>query len=131
MNPSKRSDHAPQDHLPIIRLLRDAEDLRRLEEAAALDRHLVLAPNFVIEKAGQIVGYTGLNTLPLCQGWLHTERMGPRDSLIVFNAMENLARMQGIKALGFLTPSNGSFAPLLGRMGYQIVTDCKFGMKGI
>lgn len=129
--PSKRSDSGPQDLLPLIRPLRDAADLRALQEAAAQDNHLVLAPNFVIEKNGEIVGYTGLNTLPLCQGWLHTTRMRPRDSVIVFNHMENLARMQGLQSIGFLTPTNGSFAPLLARMGFQRLTDCKFGIKAL
>jgi len=109
------------DHLPILRPLRDDEDLLRLQRAAAADNHLVLAPSWVIEKGGDVAGYIGLNSLPIYQGWFHTRRMQARDSLTVFNQVENLCRMRGGREVVLLLPQSSAFREIMSRFGYRHV----------
>lgn len=117
------------DHFPTMRPLRDAEELKALQELAAADDHLVLAPTFVVTKHGRIVGYIGLNSLPMFQGWFDQERMGPRDSLTVFNAVENHVRMQGGKHLALLLPLSSPFCGHTESIGYKHLAMVAFRVK--
>ncbi len=125
---SKRSD-APQDQLPILRPLRGAADLQALQAAAAEDGHMVVTPDYVVEKRGQIVGSIGLNSLPLMRVWFHTEQVRPRDTVLLVNAVENLCRLQGMKHLAALVRANSPFAPVAERLGYQHLSDVQFKLK--
>lgn len=119
---------------PVLRPVRDAAELQRLQELAAADNHLVLAPTWVIVKVladghrgnpaqEEIVGYIGLNSLPLFQGWFDTKRINARDSVQIFNIVENLARGQGCQELGLLLPPSSPFAGKpIAALGYKHIS---------
>jgi hypothetical protein len=123
------SESTRLDGFPVLRPLKDADELKHLQAVAARDNHLVLAPTFVVEKEGRIVGYIGLNSLPLFQGWFDTNRMGPRDSLTIFNAVENFCRMQGMKQLGLLLPLTSPFTGRTKELGYEHISTVGLELK--
>lgn len=123
------------EHLPVMRPVRDEADLKRLVTAAAQDNHLVLAPTWVIEKGGELAGYIGLNSVPTFQGWFHTAHVGPRDSALIFNQLENLCRMKlgthGWDQLLLLLPTTSPFRPVMERFGYRHLADAGMWLKGL
>lgn len=114
---------------PTLRLLRKAEQLVGLMDMAAADNHRVVAPTFLIEKNGEVVGYIGLNSLPTFQGWFHTKKMNARDSLSIFNQVENLCRMQGMQQLALLLPLTSGFIEHTERLGYQELATVSLQLK--
>jgi hypothetical protein len=126
-------NHSPNlpDQLPLLRPVREA-DLERIMKAAAEDGHLALAPNYVIEKGGEVAGYIGLNSLPYFQGWFHTKLIGPRESVMIFNQVENLARGKiGWDQLVLLLPNTSPFCGLVPRFGYKHLADVGMHIKPI
>ena len=118
------------DQLPLLRPVRGEEDLERIFKAAAADNHVALAPNFVIEKAGEVAGYIGLNSIPYFQGWFHTQRIGPRESVMLFNQVENLTRMGKAGELMLLLPGSSSFrGAVIERFGYRHLVDVGMHIK--
>jgi hypothetical protein len=107
------------DSFPVLRPISNPGELEALQVAAAGDGHLVIAPTFLVEKGGEICGYIGLNSLPLWQGWLHTQRMGPRDSASIFSQVDNVCRLQGQKHLALLLPDTSGFNGVVERFGYS------------
>lgn len=117
------------ENLPLLRPVRES-DLEAIMKAAAADGHVALAPNFVIEKGGQIAGYIGLNSLPYFQGWFHTKLIGPRESVLLFNQVENLARGRiGWDQLVLLLPNTSPFCGVIPRFGYRHLSDVGMHLK--
>jgi len=114
---------------PVVRPLRDDEDLRRLQMIAAEDNHRVIAPTYVIELDGEIVGYLGINSMPMYQGWFHTKKMGPGNSAQVFTIVEHKFRMDGHKFVGLLLPETSPFAGGMARFGYEKVATVGLEVK--
>lgn len=123
------------EHLPVLRPVRDEQDLQRLVTAAAEDNHLVLAPTFVIEKGGELAGYIGLNSTPTFQGWFRTDRIGPRDSALIFNQVENICRMKlntpGWDQILLLLPTTSPFRDVMTRFGYRQLAEVGMWLKGL
>lgn len=121
------------EQLPVMRTLLNEDELEQLVQAAARDNHLVLSPTFVIEKAGEIVGYIGLNSSPTFQGWFDTQRISARDSRLIFNQLENLCRMKhgtpGWDHLLLLLPTTSPFRDAMQRFGYQHLADAGLWLK--
>lgn len=118
------------DNLPLLRPLRGGHDLERLVKAAAADGHLVWGPSHVIEKSGEIVGYIGLNSVPYFQGWFHTKQIGARESVMLFNQVENLARgHREWEQLMLLLPNTSPFCPVIERFGYRHLANAGLHLK--
>jgi len=116
-------------NLPLLRPVRES-DLEAIMKAAAADNHVALAPNFVIEKGGEIAGYIGLNSLPYFQGWFHTKLIGPRESVLIFNQVENIARGRiGWDQLVLLLPNTSPFCGVISRFGYKKLSEVGMHIK--
>ena len=111
------------DMLPVLRPLRDKNDLEQLVKAAAADNHLVLAPSFAIEKGGEIAGYIGLNSCAFFQGWFSTKLINARDSALIFNQVENFCRLDRQNQLLLALPRTSPFDEIMERFGYRHLAD--------
>jgi hypothetical protein len=117
------------DQLPLVRPVRE-QDLERIMKAAAEDGHMALAPNLIIEKMGEVAGYIGLNSLPYFQGWYSTKLISARESVMLFNQVENLARGKvGWDQLILLLPNTSPFVGVIGRFGYRHLADVGMHIK--
>jgi hypothetical protein len=116
---------------PIIRPIRDAVELRLLEREAALDNHRVIAPTHLVELKGQIAGYIGINSLPMFQGWWHTERMKARNTLIVMSQVENMLRCNGAKVAGFFVVKGSPFNGFVEKVGYDLLDEGRLMVKAL
>jgi hypothetical protein len=103
---------------PTLSLLRSQEDLRKLVDAAAADRHTVLAPTHIVRQGPDIVGYAGLGSVTVLNTWLDTQRVSPRESSYLLAVAENAAALAGVKRLLLPCSEQSPFHPLIERMGY-------------
>ena len=132
---SPSSPLGPYRHLdalagfPLLRPIRDEADLEALRQAAHADAHALVAPNFIIEKNGEISGYIALNSLPTVHGWFHTTRMRARDSLAIINVVENLIRAQRCQHLLWLLPDDATWVDHAETLGYQPMGHCSMKLK--
>lgn len=93
-------------------------DATALDAAAAADAHSPLNPTHVIERRGEIIGYFGVNSLPLFRLWFHSEKMKAGDSTRLLFMIENHYRMAGVDVLGTLINTGSPFYPVAARGGY-------------
>lgn len=93
-------------------------DARALDAAAKADAHAPLNPTHVIEREGEIVGYFGVNSLPLYRLWFHSEKLKASDSLRLLFMIENQYRMAGVGIIGTIINTESPFYPCAARGGY-------------
>ena len=115
--------------MPVLRPLRNEEELKRLVKAAADDGHLVWGATFLVEKAGELVGYVGLDSVPTYQGWLHTQKIGPFESASVISQVENHVRMRNGRNLLLLLPETSPFCPVIHRFNYRHLANAQLHIK--
>jgi hypothetical protein len=101
-----------------VRPYHPEHDATALEAAAAADAHGPLNPTHVIERHGEIIGYFGVNSLPLFRLWFHSAKMKAGDSTRLLFMMENHYRMAGVDVLGTIINTTSPFYPVAARGGY-------------
>lgn len=94
------------------------EDLPKLIAAAAADQHGTLKVTHIIERGGQIVGYFGVNSLPLYRLWFHSKELKASDSLRLLFLIENHYRMNGHEVVATVINLNSPFYAVAARGGY-------------
>ena len=101
-----------------VRPYHPEHDATALEAAAAADAHGPLNPTHMIERHGEIIGYFGVNSLPLFRLWFHSGKMKAGDSTRLLFMMENHYRMAGVDVLGVIINTASPFYPVAARGGY-------------
>lgn len=117
-----------QNLMPRIRLMKP-EDYAPLVECAKADDHVVLAPNYVIEKGQQMVGYIGV--IPCVMTWMDTQRMKVRDSAMVLNFLENQLAAGGSNLIAIPCLKTSNFHPFLPSVGYVKCEGTEVFMRNI
>lgn len=89
-----------------------------LAEAAAKDRHAVLAPTHTVWKDGELIGYVSINACPTAHWWMHTQKAKARDSVHIRNEVDRIMREQGMKY--YLSPvgKQSPFRRLMSKFGF-------------
>lgn len=77
-------------HLPNIRRIANQDELKRVLELARADSDGIEMPTHLVEKNGEIVGAASLNVLPVMMVWHHSQKVGPRDSIILKHTYDAL-----------------------------------------
>lgn len=93
-------------------------DALALQAAAKADAHTPLHPTHVIERDGEIVGYLGVNSLPLFRLWFHSQKLKAADSLRLLFMIENHYRMAGVPLVATVIHTASPFYPNAARGGY-------------
>lgn len=102
-----------------------------LQQAAKEDAHHPLNPTHVIERGEEIVGYFGIDSLPLYRLWFHSEKMKAADSLRLLFLMENIYRMRGVPVIGTIIATSSPFYAVAGRGGYLESTNDRLFLKDL
>jgi hypothetical protein len=106
---------------PEIRLIQSEVEMEAVTVAAEADGTVCLAPSHLIERDGRIIGYVGMDSIPLFRVWLHSEALRPRESFTILNVVENLYRARGVRAVSMLLMPGSPFGELMPRLGYERV----------
>lgn len=106
-------------------------DALALAAAAKADNHVPLNPTHVIERDGEIVGYFGVNSLPLYRLWFHSEKMSASASTRLLFMIENHFRMAGVGIVGTVINTNSPFYPVAARGGYLECSGDRLFLKGL
>lgn len=114
-----------------IRRFQPETDSLALALAAKSDAHAPLHPTHVILRGDDIIGYYGLNSLPLYRLWFHSEKMKATDSLRVLWHIEQGYREAGLGLIGTLININSPFYPCAVRGGYRECTGDRLFLKGL
>lgn len=114
-----------------VRPYRAQEDDLALKAAAKADAHAPLNPTHVIERDGEIVGYFGVNSLPLYRLWFHSEKMKATDSTRLLFMIENHFRMAGVGVVGTVINTTSPFYPVASRGGYLECIGDRLFLKGL
>lgn len=117
--------------LPLIRPVRTPADFERLRLAAEEDEHKVFFPSHSIEKEGELVGYIGLNSMPLLRMWMHTRKMTTRDCVMAMAVAENMLRASGVASMGCLISRESPFLPVVGKLGWTAVGESVVHLKSL
>lgn len=94
------------------------EQEKLLIEAAALDKHTVVAPTHIVVKDDLVAGYLSLGLVPMVMLWFHSAVMKARDSLTVAQVFENVLRAQGETAVAVPVPESSTLYPYMTKLGY-------------
>lgn len=94
------------------------DGLAALDAAAEADAHCPLNPTHVIERHGEIIGYFGINSLPLYRLWFHSAKMKAGDSTRLLFMIENHYRMNGVPLVATIINTASPFYPVAARGGY-------------
>lgn len=114
-----------------IRRFQPETDSLALSLAAKSDDHAPLHPTHVILRGDDIIGYYGLNSLPLYRLWFHSEKMKATDSLRVLWHIEQGYREAGIGLIGTVINLQSPFYPCAVRGGYRECTGDRLFLKGL
>jgi hypothetical protein len=106
-------------------------DALALAAAAQADQHRPLSPTHVIERGEEIVGYFGINSLPLYRLWFHSEKLKASDSTRLLFMIENHYRMAGVGMVATVCNTRSPFYPVAARLGYLEAAGDRLFLKGL
>ena len=101
--------------------IRNADQLKRLLAAAAEDNHYPVYPTHTILRGDEITGCLSVCAVPMLTAWCHTEKMGPRQTMVAINIAKNLAHMasNGNPVVAHC-PTTSPVYPYISRMGFVL-----------
>jgi hypothetical protein len=102
-----------------VRPIGSQAEFDHLVANAKTDDHVVLFPTHAVWKGGEIVGYGSINATPIVNVWLHSEKIGPRDSVQLLGVAEALATTQGLKQIIMPCAENSPFYPMMDKLGFH------------
>jgi hypothetical protein len=114
-----------------VRPVKSAQDVARLQEAARADNHEPLLVTHLIERGDEVVGYFGVNSLPLYRLWFHSRKLKASDSLRLLFMIENHYRMEGAGVVATIINQQSPFYPVAARGGYLEVAGDRLFLKGL
>jgi hypothetical protein len=104
----------------IIRQIKP-EEVARLIELAAADKHSVLYPTHLITKDDGIHGYISVCNTPIVNVWLDSKKLVARDSIQLLNVLENVMRMTGRDNYIMPCSKDSPFYPNMARLCYSAI----------
>lgn len=90
-----------------------------LQEAAAADQHIVIAPTHLMLKGEKIIGYLSLGGLPVVQAWFDSKSPHASDSLKMIETGEAILADKGVHAYAVACAEHSPFTPHLPRLGFR------------
>ena len=100
-------------------------DLARIEAAARADHHAAFAPTHLMENdAGEVRGYFSTDGCAIVMFWSHVGNV-PLASIRLVNESKSEARKLG-KPVFYPCDPKSPFAPLLPRLGFELVGNANF-----
>jgi hypothetical protein len=113
---------------PEVRLIQNEVEGAAVAAAAEADGTVCLAPSHLIERDGKIVGYVGMDSVPLFRVWLGKD-VRRRESFSILNVIENLYRARGVRLVATLLMPGSPFGPMMPRMGYKALGETVLHLK--
>ena len=113
------TDGTKTNFLPTLRMLRTAEDVARLNHAAAADNHAAVWPTHLVEKHGKVAGYASIGAAVPLLVWLDPQQVQARDSLYLLNMAECMAANAGVRNLVVPVETTSPFHPAMEKFGYK------------
>lgn len=111
------------DIYPQLQPIQTEQQLRALIDAAGADNHSLLYPSHLVSKNDELLGAFSLFNSPLLNVWLHSKKISPRESLMLYATVENVARVQGVKSILLPCTDQSPLSKYLAALGYSPI--CK------
>jgi len=102
-----------------VRPLKTQAEFDALDQAAKADNHIALYPTHAVWKSGEIIGYGSINATPMVNVWLHSQKLGPRDSVQLLGVAEALAANAGLSQIIMPCAQNSPFFPMMEKLGFS------------
>lgn len=96
-----------------------ANQLSALNECAAADQHVAIAPTHLVLKGEQVVGYGSLGGMPTMHVWMDTRHTNALDSVRMLEHAEVAWREKGVRHVLVPCSENSPFAPHMERLGFR------------
>lgn len=96
-----------------------SERLAALNEGAAADQHVAIAPTHLVMKGEQVVGYGSLGGMPTMHVWMDTRHTNALDSVRMLEHAEVAWREKGVRHVLVPCSENSPFAPHMERLGFR------------
>jgi len=112
--------HSVFDATPTVREF-CISDNAKLEAVAKADNHKVILPTHVVIKNGEIVGYISHGAVPTVHMWMDSKKMKARDSVVVLNAAELIARERKHKLMCVPCSEVSPYKDVMGADGFGYV----------
>lgn len=105
------------------------EDITALQQHAAEDAHLVVAPTHVCIKDNELVGYFSVARVPLILTWLSTRKVKAIDSIKALRKIEDHCTMSNIPVVCIPCATDSPFYPEMEKLGYIEAPMMRFFFK--
>lgn len=90
-----------------------------LNDHAAMDNHITLAPTHLVMKGERVVGYASMGGLPTLNVWMDSQRTHAMDSVRMLEHAEVALREKGVRHFLMPCAENSPFAPHMERLGFR------------
>lgn len=107
--------------IPKVRKIESKEELQKVLALAREDNDSVVLPSHLVEKNGEIVGAASLAVVPVLMLWNHSQKVGPKDSIILKHTYEALMEERGIKKYIVLCNKNSPYNGKMKALGYRSI----------
>ena len=99
--------------------LRTPQEFTLLQTVAAADQHTVIGPSHLVTKAGEVLGYASLGTVPMLHVWLDRHPATAGDSLRMLETAEALLADKGVRLVIMPCAEHSPFSQHMERLGFQ------------
>ena len=101
----------------------------QLDALAWRSDHQVMLPTHVIERNAAVVGYVGINSMPIYRIWMRSDDVPARETFELCRCIENHYRMTGVELVGTFIDVDCNCYPYAARNGYSEVPDERLHLK--
>lgn len=105
--------------VPIIRQIKTAEEQAAILKVAREDGDGVMFPSHVVVKNGEVVGAVSLGVIPFVALWHHSQKCGPKDSLILKSVYDAVMEQKGTPQYFIACNSKSPYLGHMEQLGYN------------
>ena len=111
--------------VPSVRRITDPQQAEAILKIAREDNDGVMFPSHVVIKNGEIVGGVSLGVIPFVALWHHSQKTGPKDSLILKSIYDSIMETKGTPQYFIACNAASPYVTHMEQLGYNPVWDTK------
>lgn len=116
---------------PTIRPIADQATLELAQRLAQADGHFLLNPSHVVQRNGEIIGAFSVARAPMLGVWMHSSKVGPRDSVHLLASIEDLMANAGAGLYVMPCEERSPYYEKMEKLGFVRMGACVLFMKAL
>ena len=116
---------------PKFRQVDSPDEVKKVLAAIAADNDKLIAPNWVVERHGEIIGAASLGVVPLVMVWNHSQKITPKDSMHLKLAYDIAMEAKGHRQYWMACNKHSPYNAHMTQLGFKPIWETEIFVGGV